>query len=71
LQKKLESKFGDALENVSRAILELRKSLPPGSGDDFPLGRSYPVQVASGTSVGKFSEKPLPEGIGGGPVQYS
>jgi len=29
LQKYLESKFGDALEEVSRAMLELAKSLPP------------------------------------------
>ena len=29
VQKYLESKFGDALEEVSRAMLELAKSLPP------------------------------------------
>jgi hypothetical protein len=29
LQKYLESKFGEALEDVSKAILELAKSLPP------------------------------------------
>jgi hypothetical protein len=29
VQKYLESKFGDALEDVSNAMLELAKSLPP------------------------------------------
>jgi hypothetical protein len=29
VQKYLESKFGDALENVSKAMLELAKSLSP------------------------------------------
>jgi hypothetical protein len=29
VQKYLESKFGEALEEVSRAMLELAKSLPP------------------------------------------
>ena len=29
VQKYLESKFGDALEEISRAMLELAKSLPP------------------------------------------
>ena len=29
VQKYLEGKFGDALEDVSRAMLELVKSLPP------------------------------------------
>jgi hypothetical protein len=29
VQKYLESKFGDALEDVSKAMLELAKSLPP------------------------------------------
>ena len=29
VQKYLESKFGDALENVSKAMLGLAKSLPP------------------------------------------
>ena len=29
VQKYLESKFGDALEDVSDAMLELAKSLPP------------------------------------------
>lgn len=31
--------------------------LPPESGDDFPFGKPLPVQVPSGTSVGKFLEK--------------
>ncbi len=29
IQKYLEGKFGDALEDVSNAVLELAKSLPP------------------------------------------
>ena len=29
MQKYLEGKFGDALEDVSKAMLELAKSLPP------------------------------------------
>jgi len=57
VKKYLEGKFGDTLEDVSLAMREVAKPLPPDSGDNFPLGRSLPVQVASGTSVGKFLEK--------------
>jgi hypothetical protein len=34
LQKYLEGKFGDALEDVSRAMLDLAKSLPPSQVAD-------------------------------------
>ena len=39
VQKYLESKFGDALEDVSNAMLELAKSLPPSQ----LAARAYPL----------------------------
>jgi hypothetical protein len=39
VQKYLESKFGDALEDVSNAMLELAKSLPPSE----LAGKAYPL----------------------------
>jgi hypothetical protein len=53
VQKYLEGKFGEALEDVSKAMLELAKSLPPSE----LAGKAY-------TLYGKFRLE-IPPGKGG------
>jgi hypothetical protein len=50
VQKFLESKFGDALEDVSNAMLELAKSLPPSElvGKAYALYEKFRPEIPPG-----------------------
>jgi len=50
VQKYLESKFGDALEDVSNAMLELAKSLPPSelAGKAYALYEKFRPEIPPG-----------------------
>jgi hypothetical protein len=50
VQKYLESKFGDALEDVSNAMLELAKSLPPSELAEkaYGLSEKFRPEIPSG-----------------------
>ena len=50
VQKYLESKFGDALEDVSNAMLELAKSLPPSelAGKAYALYERFRLEILPG-----------------------
>lgn len=51
VQKYLESKFGDALEDVSKALLELAKSLPPScqlAGKAYTLYEKFRPEIPPG-----------------------
>jgi hypothetical protein len=50
LRKYLEGKFGDALEDVSNAMLELARSLPPAelAGKAYALYEKFRPEVPSG-----------------------
>ncbi len=50
VQKYLEGKFGDALEDVSRAMLELAKSLPPPqlAGKAYALYEKFRPEIPPG-----------------------
>jgi hypothetical protein len=50
VQKYLESKFGDALEDVSKAMLELAKSLPPAqlAGKAYTMYEKFRPEIPPG-----------------------
>jgi hypothetical protein len=50
VQKFLETKFGDALEDVSKAMLELAKSLPPSQLAEkaYGLYEKFRPEIPSG-----------------------
>jgi hypothetical protein len=50
VQKYVEGKFGDALEDVSRAMLELAKSLPPSqlAGKAYALCEKFRLEIPPG-----------------------
>jgi hypothetical protein len=50
VQKYLESKFGDILEDVSNAMLELARPLPPAelAGKAYPLHEKFRPEILSG-----------------------
>ena len=50
VQKYLKGKFGDALEDVSRAMLELAKSMPPSqlAGKAYPLYEKFRPEIPPG-----------------------
>ncbi len=54
VQKYLESKFGDALEDVSNAMLELSKSLPPSqlAGKTYAVYETFEPQIPPGKRGG-------------------
>ncbi len=57
-QERELDRFTTHMDEKEKSIHIIMRSyvLPPESGDDFPLGKSLPVQVHAGTSVGKFLE---------------
>ena len=50
-------------EENSIAITYRSFVLPPGSEDDFPIGKPLPLRVPPGTPVGKILEKIFAERV--------
>ncbi len=59
MQKYLESKFGDALENIPKAMLELAKYLPPHQPAEkaYGLYEKFRAEIPTGKKGWKASGK--------------